>query len=126
MAASSNDRQPSRLFVLASLRALDLDPTPGTLAVCGVPGRYGCGVLYVILRLLSRRWERGAGRVSARVSRRVRRAVPRSAGPGWRDGSSFLAGSNLGGVLRVAGREYGDLGFPGDGPLGRGRVREFR
>ena len=37
------------------------EATPGALAVCGVPERYGSGVLYVILRLLSRRWEVASG-----------------------------------------------------------------
>ncbi len=59
----------------------------------------------------------------ARVSRRGRRAVPRAAGPG--PGSSFLL-PGLGLGLGEAGREYGDLGFPGDGRLGRGGVGEFR
>ena len=62
----------------------------------------------------------------ARVSRRVWRAVPRSAAPACRGGSSFLTGSGPGGGLGEAGREHGDLGFPGDGCLGRGGVREFR
>jgi Transposase domain (DUF772)/Transposase DDE domain len=64
--------------------------------------------------------------VSARVSRRVWRAVPRSAFPGGRGGSSFLTVSGLGSGLAGAGREHGDLGFPGDGCLGGGGVREFR
>ena len=58
---------------------------------------------------------RGAGMVAARVSRRGWRAVPRSAVPGGRGGSSFLAGSGPGSGLAEAGREHGDLGFPGDG-----------
>src|ERR1017187_6893214 len=63
---------------------------------------------------------------AARVSRRVWRAVPRAAFPGGRGGSSFLTVSGLGGGLAGAGREYGDLGFPGDGCLGGGGVREVR
>jgi hypothetical protein len=46
-------------------------------------------------------------------------------GPGGRGGLSFLRGSGCGRGLREAGREYGDLWFPGDGLLGRGGVREF-
>ena len=63
---------------------------------------------------------------AARVSRRVWRAVPRSAFPGGRGGSSFLTVSGLGSWLAEAGCEHGDLGFPGDGRLGGGGVREFR
>src|ERR1035437_2910102 len=47
-------------------------------------------------------------------------------GPGERGGSSFLAVVLRGCGLPGAGREYGDLGFPGDGLLGRGGVPEFR
>ena len=47
-------------------------------------------------------------------------------GPGGRGGFSFLAGSGCGRGLCEAGREYGDLRFPGDGLLGRGGVPEFR
>src|SRR5713101_8728685 len=65
--------------------------------------------------------------VSARVSRRVWRAVPRSAFPGGRGGSLLPAWRLLSWRwLAEAGCEYGDLGFPGDGCLGRGGVREFR
>jgi len=46
--------------------------------------------------------------------------------PGGRGGSSFLACCVRGGQLAVAGGEDGDLGFPGDGRLGAGGVREFR
>jgi hypothetical protein len=47
-------------------------------------------------------------------------------GPGGRGGSSFLTGSGPDGRLGEAGRENGDLRFPGDDRLGRGGVREFR
>jgi hypothetical protein len=47
-------------------------------------------------------------------------------GPGGRGGFSFLTGSGCGRGLCEAGREYGDLRFPGDGLLGRGGVPEFR
>jgi hypothetical protein len=63
--------------------------------------------------------------IFARMSQRAWRAVPRSASPRggavppswrrcWRPG------------LPGVGREYGDLGLPGDGLLGRGGVPEFR
>jgi len=41
-------------------------------------------------------------------------------------GSSFLTACSRGGELAEAGGEDGDLGFPGDGRLGAGGVREFR
>ena len=43
-----------------------------------------------------------------------------------RGGSSFPAGRGEAIGLVETGREYGDLGFPGDGCLGGGGVREFR
>src|ERR1035437_3984540 len=63
---------------------------------------------------------------AARESRRVWRAVPRSAFPGGRGGRFLLTVSGLGSWLAEAGGEDGDLGFPGDGCLGGGGVREFR
>jgi putative transposase len=101
-------------------------PTPGTLGVCGVLGCYRSGAPCGSLSLVSwcRRWS--AGMVSARVSRRGWRAVPRSAAPAGGAVFSFLTGSGCGRGLCEAGREYGDLRFPGDGLLGRGGVPEFR
>ncbi len=53
------------------------------------------------------------------------RAVPRSAARLRGGPPSRQAGVRAGGLVE-AGREYGDLGFPGDGCLGGGGVREFR
>ncbi len=47
-------------------------------------------------------------------------------GPGAGGGSSVLTACIRGGELAEAGGEDGDLGFPGDGRLGAGGVREFR
>ena len=44
----------------------------------------------------------------------------------WRGGSLLPDGLCRGGQLAEAGREDGDLRFPGDGRLGAGGVREFR
>jgi Transposase, Mutator family len=102
------------------------DPTPGTLGVSACSGCCGLRVPCLSWCLFSRlRW-RCPGMAAARVSRRAWRAVPRSVFPGGRGGSSFLTVSGLGSGLAGAGREHGDLGFPGDGCLGRGGVREFR
>ena len=64
------------------------------------------------------------GMVVARVSRRGWRAVPRAAVPSGRGGSSVPWAVRAG--LGEAGCEDGDLGFPGDGGLGGGGVRELR
>ncbi len=63
----------------------------------------------------------GCPRVAAGLARGSTVRVPR-----WAGGSSFLTGCFPGTRLAEAGCEYGDLGFPGDGCLGRGSVREFR
>ena len=69
-------------------------------------------------------WCAGIG--GARVSRRGWRAVPRSAVPRARGGLLPAWRSWSWEGLAVAGREYDDLGFPGDGRLGGGGVRKFR
>jgi hypothetical protein len=100
-------------------------PTPGTLGVSVCSGCCGLRVLCLSWCLFSRlRW-RCPGMADARVSRRVWRAVP---GPRSRAGGRFLLPDGLLSWRRLAGAgcEHGDLGFPGDGCLGRGGVREFR
>jgi len=60
-------------------------------------------------------------RVAAGEARGSTAAVPRARGD-----SSFPVGGFRAAGSGEAGRELGDLGFPGYGCLGRGGVREFR
>ena len=100
------------------------DPTPGTLGVSACSGCCGLRVLCLSWCLFSVVALAVSGhgccpRVAAGLARGSTVRVPRRAG-------RFLLPDGFRQRLAGAGGEYGDLGFPGDGCLGRGGVREFR
>ena len=104
-------------LVVSVIRPPHHNPTPGTLGVSRFPGFYGRGVLCVLWSLFpfgvwSWFWPACRGGAGARFHGPRRFLLP--------DGGVPAAG------LGESGCEHGDLGFPGDGGLGRGGVREFR
>src|ERR1022692_507446 len=97
-------------------------PTPRSLGVSVFLGSCGAGVLYVSWSLFPggvRAWFLPA----CRGGGGARFHGPRPACAG-----RFLLPGGPGEAIGLVetGREYGDLGFPGDGCLGGGGVREFR